>query len=84
MTQNSEAKTWTLPAITGDVQIKCSVCGHDTFLDTGPPNVADRKGFTHVTIGLTGKKELAFKIIRRKFCANCGYIMEFMIPGGGN
>lgn len=80
MSQEPEPKAFSFQAISGKVDVKCPICGFDKFLDTGPTKDEERRGFRHVIVGVSGKKRLAYLPIRFKFCANCGFILQFMIP----
>jgi hypothetical protein len=68
------------------LQLKCPICGHDKFATAGPPRSEAGHGFQHVIVGqivpASGEKKSLGTLslpIRFQFCANCGYILKFMI-----
>jgi hypothetical protein len=71
----------------GRIDVRCPICGHDEFL-TAMPDLewAKREGFRHVVMGIYGEGTLAAQVVRFQHCANCGYILNFVIgqfPEGG-
>lgn len=62
------------------ISLTCPVCGESTFYTSGPKNEADRKGFRHVIVGISGEEEMLYNPVKFMFCENCGFIMKFMIP----
>jgi hypothetical protein len=65
----------------GPVEVKCPICGHDEFLSAQPLNMemAKEKGFRHVIMGMFGNDQLAAQPVRFQHCANCGYVIQFVI-----
>ena len=65
----------------GPVGVKCPICGHDEFLSAKPDNMemAREKGFRHVIMGMFGNDQFAAQPVRFQHCANCGYVIQFVI-----
>jgi hypothetical protein len=75
----SQEHEFYIQAASGDrVKVVCPVCRNDKFLTSGPPPEA-RAGFRHVVMGLTGRDSLSATPVKFQHCANCGYIVQFMI-----
>lgn len=70
-----------LPTVSGEkVKLRCPICASEEFLDSGPPEEEVRKlGFQHVIVGLLAKKRIVTNPVRFKHCANCGYVLQFVI-----
>ena len=70
-----------VPTVKGERKhVVCPICGHDEFLAVKPD--AERQkvhGFRHVEIGMYGTDQFAALPIRFQHCANCGYILKFVI-----
>ncbi len=71
----------------GRIDVVCPVCGHDEFLSAVPEDMewAKREGFRHVIVGVYGDSALAVQAVRFQHCANCGFVLNFVIgqfPGG--
>lgn len=62
----------------GRIELRCPVCRHDKFLASGPVG-ADRPGFRHVLVGLSGKDSMMATPVGFRHCANCGFVLQFMI-----
>jgi hypothetical protein len=65
----------------GRIEVKCPICGHDEFLSPAPDDrdLARREGFTHVIMGAFGADTLAVQPVTFQHCANCGYVLQFVI-----
>lgn len=65
----------------GTVVVRCPICGHDEFLSAQPQDIelAKEKGFRHVIMGMFGNDQLAAQPVRFQHCANCGYVLQFVI-----
>lgn len=63
-----------------EVELRCPVCGGVEFVASGPEDEAHRKGFRHVIIGVSGDEATMYQTVRFFCCADCGYIMKFMLP----
>jgi uncharacterized Zn finger protein len=73
---------FTVPTILkGPVAVRCPICGHDEFLSAEPEDLelAKEKGFRHVIVGMFGNEQLAAQPVRFQHCANCGYVIQFVI-----
>ena len=82
-----QPKKFTIPTVNQErITVRCPICGHDEFLSAVPDvEWAKREGFRHVVMGVYGEDTLAAQIVRFQHCANCGYILNFVIgqfPGG--
>jgi hypothetical protein len=71
---------------TGDgrnIELRCPVCANNLFITSRAPPSKSGAGFQHVIIG----RELVSRragpaqslAVRFQACANCGYIMKFLI-----
>lgn len=71
-----------------DVAVKCPVCAYDKFITARPKIDEDGIGFRHVIVGqsLSGDQPLQFLAlpVRFKACANCGYVLKFMLTDQAN
>jgi hypothetical protein len=64
----------------GRIEVRCPICGHDEFLGVTPDiERAKREGFRHVIMGVYGADQLAALAVRFRHCANCGFILKFVI-----
>jgi hypothetical protein len=63
-----------------EVSLTCPVCGNEEFLSSGPEDEELRKGFRHVIMGVTGSDATLFQPVRFFACADCGYILKFLLP----
>jgi hypothetical protein len=65
----------------GTIEARCPICGHDEFMSAAPDNLelAKEKGFRHVIVGMFGDDQLAAQPVRFQHCANCGYVIQFVI-----
>jgi hypothetical protein len=83
MAEEQEKKKFSVQTAKGRIPVECPVCGGDQFLDIGPAEDAQRRGFRHVVVGVSGENHLAWIPVRFKFCENCGFILQFVIQSGG-
>ncbi len=66
--------------LTGSRDMRCPVCGHDEFLTFAPDlEKAKLEGFRHVIMGVYGEDQLHALPVRFWHCANCGYVLNFII-----
>jgi rubrerythrin len=66
--------------LSGPKELVCPICGSHEFLAFAPDiERAKAEGFRHVVMGLYGEKELHALPVRFWHCANCGFILNFMI-----
>jgi hypothetical protein len=74
-------KKFSVPSVReGTVKVICPICGHDEFLAIVPDlEWAKREGFRHVIMGVYGNATLAAQPVRFQHCANCGYVLHFII-----
>lgn len=81
MTEPVKPQKFSVPTVlTGRKHVVCPICGHDEFLAVAPDAVAQQeKGFRHVVMGMYGQDQLAALPVRFQHCANCGYILNFVI-----
>jgi hypothetical protein len=70
-----------IKALSGEVDLTCPICAHREFLSSGPVDEVHRRGFRHVIIGVTNDNNLMYLPVRFFACANCGYLLKFMIVG---
>jgi hypothetical protein len=84
MEQSGKAKKFSVPALSGQVHVKCPICANEEFLDSGPADESERRGFRHVVVGVSGSNRLAYIPVRFKFCSNCGFIVQFVIHHRGH
>ena len=64
----------------GRKHVVCPICEHDEFLAVAPDAAMQREqGFKHVVMGLYGRDQMAALPVRFQHCANCGYILNFVI-----
>jgi hypothetical protein len=65
----------------GPFEIKCPICGHDEFMSPVPEDLdrVKREGFRHVIIAMYGEDSLAAQPVKFQHCANCGYILNFIV-----
>jgi hypothetical protein len=87
MTEPIKPRKFSVPTVhDGRRDVICPICGHDEFLSFAPDiELAKQQGFRHVVMGIYGRDQLAAMAVRFQHCANCGYIMTFVIgnfPGG--
>ena len=68
-----------IPTLSGQTEVTCPICQNKEFLDSGPPEEIERRGYRHVAVGITGTNCLAYIPVRFKFCGNCGFILQFVI-----
>jgi hypothetical protein len=81
MSDAFQPKKFQVPTVLkGRVNVICPICGHDEFLPITPDlERAKREGFRHVIVGLYGESALAVQVVRFQHCANCGYVLNFVI-----
>jgi ribosomal protein S27E len=74
-------KSFVQTVFKGRIEVRCPVCGHDEFLPAEPEDMAKakREGFRHVRVGVFGDASLVVQPVRFQHCANCGYILTFVI-----
>jgi hypothetical protein len=41
--------------------------------------LARKEGFRHVIMGMFGSDRLAAQVVRFQHCANCGYVLQFVL-----
>jgi hypothetical protein len=64
----------------GRINVTCPICGHDESLSLSPDlERAKREGFQHVIVGVYGESALAAQVVRFDHCANCGYVLNFLL-----
>ena len=64
----------------GPVEVVCPICGHEEFLTIVPDlEWAKREGFRNVIVGVYGDSALAVQPVRFQHCANCGFVLNFVI-----
>lgn len=65
----------------GRIDVRCPICGDDEFLSPKPGDMerVKREGFKHVIMGLFGADTLVAQPVRFQHCANCGYVLHFVI-----
>jgi len=82
MPNGTQPRKFTVPTILkGRVNVRCPICGHDEFLSAEPEDLelVKEKGFQHVIVGIFGNDQLATQPVRFQHCANCGYVIQFLI-----
>lgn len=81
MTEPMQPRKLSIPtALTGPVELVCPICKHDEFLTFAPDiERAKKEGFRHVIVGMYGLDQLQALAVKFWHCANCGYIMKFVI-----
>jgi hypothetical protein len=81
MSDTLQPKKFAVPTVhKGRIDVRCPICGHDEFLSVVPDaERAKREGFRHVIVGVYGESTLAVQAVRFQHCANCGYILKFVI-----
>jgi hypothetical protein len=81
MSDTFQPKKFQVPTVlTGRINVVCPICGHDEFLSVVPDlEWAKREGFRHVIVGVYGENTLAAQAVRFQHCANCGYVLKFVI-----
>lgn len=82
MPNGSRPRKFTVSTIfKGPVDVKCPICGHEEFLSAEPDDMelVKEKGFRHVILGIFGNDQLATQPVRFQHCANCGYVIQFVI-----
>jgi hypothetical protein len=81
MTDPVRPKKYSVPTVLGGRrEVTCPVCDHDEFLAVSPDiERAKRDGFRHVVMGVYGTDQLAALPVRFQHCANCGFILKFVI-----
>jgi hypothetical protein len=87
MPEPVQPKKFKVPTVDkGHIDVRCPICGHDEFLSVVPDlEWAKREGFRHVIVGVYGESALAVQPVRFQHCANCGFVLNFVIghfPGG--
>lgn len=67
--------------LSGRIDVKCPICGHDEFLLNVPVDIdrAQREGFRNVVVGIYGEDGLAALPVNFRHCANCGFVLNFVI-----
>jgi hypothetical protein len=65
----------------GRLGVKCPICGNEEFLSPIPGDIdrTKQEGFRHVIMGIFGTDTLAAQPVRFQHCANCGYVLNFVI-----
>jgi hypothetical protein len=82
MTEPVKPRPFAVPTVNspGRKQVLCPICGHNEFLSFAPDiELAKKEGFRHVVVGVYGTDQLAAMPVRFQHCANCGYILNFVI-----
>ena len=82
MSPAAPPRKFSVPTIkSGRLDVKCPICGHDEFLSPVPHDLdrAKREGFRHVIMAIFGADTLAAQPVRFQHCANCGYVLQFVI-----
>jgi hypothetical protein len=82
-----QPKKFQVPTVLkGRINVICPICGHDEFLTVTPDlERAKKEGFQHVIVGVYGESAvastsaLAAQVVRFQHCANCGYVLNFVI-----
>jgi DNA-directed RNA polymerase subunit RPC12/RpoP len=81
MAHEESPSEWEFPTLDGKkAKVTCPVCGSKQFVSLGPPDETSRKGFQHVIMGRTVAGNLLSLPVRSRHCANCGYILRFLLP----
>jgi ribosomal protein L37E len=81
----SDAKPFQVETVDGrEINVKCPICGNDTFSTARPEATTSGVGFQHVITGrefADGKQTgpLMALPIKFQYCANCGYIIKFLL-----
>jgi hypothetical protein len=88
MSEPFQPKPFSVPTLRGGrKEVRCPICQHDEFLSVTPDvEKAKKEGFRHVVMGIYGDTTLAALPVRFQHCANCGYVLNFIIgkfTGGG-
>jgi hypothetical protein len=81
MSNTFQPKKFQVPTVhKGRINVVCPICGHDEFLSVTPDlERAKKEGFQHVIVGVYGESALAAQVVRFQHCANCGYVLNFVI-----
>jgi len=81
MTDPVRPQKFSVPTVRGGRKdVICPICAHDEFLGVNPDvERAKREGFRHVIVGVYGEDRLAALSVRFQHCANCGFILKFVI-----
>lgn len=81
MSEPLKPQKFSVPTISGERKsVACPICAHDEFLAVAPDLERQRReGFRHVVMGMYGKDQLAALPVRFQHCANCGFILKFVI-----
>ena len=77
-----QPQKWTVPTVLkGRINVQCPICGHDEFLPNVPVDIkrAQREGFRNVVVGVYGDDGLAALPVNFRHCANCGYVLNFVL-----
>jgi len=61
------------------IEVKCPICAHDKFIDSGPSDLTKRRGFFHVVVGVAGDGKMLSMPVRFKACSRCGFIVQNLI-----
>ena len=66
--------------LSGPINLACPICDSHEFLTFAPDiEKAKAEGFRHVIMGLYGESQLHAHPVRFWHCANCGYVLNFII-----
>jgi hypothetical protein len=81
MSDTFQPKKFQIPTVLkGRINVICPICQHDEFLSVTPDiERAKKEGFQHVIVGVFGETSLAAQVVRFQHCANCGYVLNFLI-----
>lgn len=67
-----------------EVELTCPVCAHNQFVRPRAEASTEGAGFQHVVVGrevmVDGSSKVLMLPVRFLACANCGYIMKFLLP----
>jgi hypothetical protein len=76
-----QPRKFSIPTVFGGRQeIACPICKHNEFLTYVPDlELAKKEGFRHVVTGVYGEDQLFALPVRFQHCANCGFILHFVI-----
>src|ERR1700730_2273267 len=67
-------------ALNGPKNVTCPICAYHQFLTYAPDlEKAKAEGFRHVIMGVYGANELHALPVRFWHCANCGYVLNFVM-----
>jgi ribosomal protein S27AE len=68
-----------------EISVVCPICSNNTFMSVRAQSIETGAGFQHLTLGQEVRPEGALGAfvalpVRFQACANCGYILKFLMP----